>query len=102
MALVELTSLSADLDVTGIPFELQYDSESGEVTAFNDDLRVAAVGSTPAEAEEKFRLAVLALVVQEVEQAVGSRVRESLSRQGAENRYAVRMRPRRRSELTPA
>lgn len=50
----EHTQFSVQLDLTDIPVEYEYDQVSGEVTAFNDDLRILAVGSTPAEAEHRF------------------------------------------------
>jgi predicted RNase H-like HicB family nuclease len=50
----EHTRLSVRLDLADIPVEFEYDRDSGEVSAFNDDLRILAVGSTPQEAEQRF------------------------------------------------
>lgn len=50
----EHTRLSVRLDLADIPVEYEYDRDSGEVSAFNDDLRILAVGSTPQEAEQRF------------------------------------------------
>lgn len=50
----EHTRLSVRLDLADIPVEYEYDRNSGEVSAFNDDLRILAVGSTPQEAEQRF------------------------------------------------
>lgn len=50
----EHTQFSVQLDLTDIPVEYAYDRESGEVSAFNDDLRILAIGSTPREAEQRF------------------------------------------------
>lgn len=54
MGVREHTRLSVRLDLSDIPVEYEYDHESGEVSAFNDDLRILAIGSTPREAEVKF------------------------------------------------
>jgi predicted RNase H-like HicB family nuclease len=53
-AVREHTQFSVQLDLTDIPVEYEYDPESGEVSAFNDDLRILAIGSTPGEAEHRF------------------------------------------------
>jgi hypothetical protein len=53
-AVREHTQLSVQLDLTDIPVEYEYDRDSGEVSAFNDDLRILAIGSTPREAEQRF------------------------------------------------
>lgn len=50
----EHTQFSVQLDLTDIPVEYEYDRDSGEVSAFNDDLRILAIGSTPREAEQRF------------------------------------------------
>jgi hypothetical protein len=54
----EHTRFSVKLDLTDVPLEYAYDRVSGEVSAFNDDLRVHAIGSTPAQAEQRFREAL--------------------------------------------
>jgi hypothetical protein len=53
-AVREHTQISVLFDLSDIPVAYEYDPESGEVTASNDDLRILAVGSTPREAEERF------------------------------------------------
>ncbi len=75
---MEMTDVRLDLDVVGIPVEFEYDRASGEVTAYNDELRVMAIGRTPPEAEASFRSAVVALLVEAI--ATGSPVPASLRR----------------------
>lgn len=53
-AVRERTQISVLFDLSDIPVEYTYDADSGEVTAFNDDLRILAVGTNPREAEERF------------------------------------------------
>ena len=57
-AVRERTQISVLFDLSDIPVAYDYDRESGEVTAYNDDLRILAVGSTPGEAEERFVVAL--------------------------------------------
>lgn len=58
--------LHIDVDLDAIPRDYERDEDTGEVTAFNDDLRVMAVGVTDAEADAKFNEAVQALAQHEI------------------------------------
>jgi len=60
------TSFKLTIDLREVPVEFEYDAESGDVTAFNDDLRVMAVGATPAEAESRFHEALVYWFVEEL------------------------------------
>ena len=60
------TSLHITLDLQEVPVEYEYDPGSGDVTAFNNDLRVMAIGRSPAEAEAKFIQALMYRVLAEL------------------------------------
>ena len=65
-AVLSSTSVHVTIDLHELPVEYEYDQESGDVTAFNDDLRVMAVGSTPAEAEARFHDALVFWFLEEL------------------------------------
>jgi hypothetical protein len=60
--------LHIDVDLQAIPREFERDEETGEVTAYNDDLRVMAVGADKAEASARFEQSVAALAQHEIAQ----------------------------------
>jgi predicted RNase H-like HicB family nuclease len=54
--------MGIEIDLDAVPVDFEVDEHSGEVTAFNDEARVMAVGQTKAEAEHNFREALSALL----------------------------------------
>jgi predicted RNase H-like HicB family nuclease len=74
------TSFEFTIDLQDVPYEYAYDLDSGDVTAFNDDLRVMAVGSSVAEAEENFRVALRHWLLAELlgGRALPERIREAV------------------------
>jgi len=57
--------MGVEINLSAVPVDFEIDEESGEVTAFNDELRVMAVGSTRDEAESRFRIALERLLYYE-------------------------------------
>lgn len=54
-----------EIDIASVPCRVEPDRDSGQFVVSNDELRVAAIGRTEAEATEKFRSAVATLVTHE-------------------------------------
>lgn len=59
-------TLQIRVDAHDVPHAFEQDPESGQFTAYNDDLRVMAIGQTREEAEARFVEAVEDLVTQEL------------------------------------
>lgn len=57
--------MGVEINLDAVPVDFETDEDSGEVTAFNDEVRVMAVGSTRAEAERKFREALASMLFHE-------------------------------------
>ena len=57
--------MGVEIDLSAVPLDFESDEETGEVTAYNDELRIMAVGSTRAEAESRFRSALERLLYYE-------------------------------------
>ena len=77
------TDLELRLALRNVPYEYAYDTDSGEVTAFNDELRIMAIGSTPDEAEARFQIALVHWLIAELRagNALPVFLREALSRE---------------------
>lgn len=61
-----MMQLHIDVDLDAIPFQIEVDPETGQVTAFNDDIRVMAIGRDEEEAHDRFKIAVVALAEAEI------------------------------------
>ena len=76
-------SSSADLQLRVVlrdfPMELEYDEESGEVTAFNDDLRIMAVGTSPSDAKARFEDALMQWLLEEIRLGLPEAIRKHLA-----------------------
>lgn len=58
--------MGVEINLSAVPVDFEVDEETGEVTAYNDELRVMAVGSTRADAESRFRSALERLLYYEL------------------------------------
>lgn len=54
-----------EIDIASVPCQLERDDDSGQFVASNDELRVAAIGRSEAEATDNFQSAVATLVTHE-------------------------------------
>jgi hypothetical protein len=64
-------NLHIEVDVAAIPRRYETDGDTGEVTAFNDDLRIMAVGQDAAEADVHFNSAVVSMAEHEIARGRG-------------------------------
>lgn len=70
--------LRLNINLDNVPFTMEQDPDTGQVTARNDDLRVMAIGRDKSEAAARFQVALAALARQEVE--AGRPLPEALAR----------------------
>jgi hypothetical protein len=49
-----MTELGVRIEFNSVPVSYETDAETGEVTAYNDDLRVMAIGADEQTARERF------------------------------------------------
>ena len=76
VAFASSTDLSLEVTLLDVPVQLEYDEETGEVTAYNDALRIMAVGTTPADARARFDAALLRWMEEELRTNMPEPIRE--------------------------